>query len=111
MVATFYGDRNTTFTSYYCPTNVSEEAELTAIDNEPSSLFRSIPKHNRLIIDGDINAQIGKNVSRNFSLHNSSNRNGKHVTDFTLENSFPFLFWNLVLRHVNLWAGTDANNA
>ena len=31
-------------------------------------------------------SQIGKNVNNKFSLHNSSNRNGEHLTDFTLEN-------------------------
>ena len=33
-----------------------------------------------------MNAQIGKNVNHKFSLHNLSNRNGQHLTDFTLEN-------------------------
>ena len=38
------------------------------------------------MIDGDMNAEIGKNVNNKFSLHNSSNRNGEHLTDFMLEN-------------------------
>ena len=45
----------------------------------------SIPKHNVLIIGGDMNAKIGKNVNNKFSLHNSSNKNGEHLTDLTLE--------------------------
>ena len=43
------------------------------------------PKHNVLVIGGSMNAQIGKNVNHKFSLHNSSNRNEQHPTDFTLE--------------------------
>ena len=38
-------------------------------------LVRSFSKHNVLIIGGDMNAQIGKNVNNKFSLHNPSNRN------------------------------------
>ena len=45
----------------YNPTNVSEETELVAFYDELSSLVRSIPKHNVLVIGGDMNAQIGKN--------------------------------------------------
>ena len=44
--------------------------------------MRSIPKHNMLIIGGDMNAQIGKNGNNKYSLHNTSNRNGQHLTDF-----------------------------
>ena len=46
--------------SCYSPTNVSEETELVTFYDELSSLVRSIPKHNMLVIGGDMNAQIGK---------------------------------------------------
>ena len=68
---------------YDSPTNVFEEIDLLTFYNELSSLVRSIPKHNVLVIGGDMNAQIGKNVNHKFRLHNSSNKN---QTDFTLEN-------------------------
>ena len=61
MAATFNGNPRVTIISCYSPTNVSEETELVAFYNEPSSLVRSIPKHNVLVIGGDMNAQIGKN--------------------------------------------------
>ena len=90
-VATFNGNPSATIISYYSPTNVSKETGLIAFYNELSSLVRSIPKHNVLIIGGDMNAQKGKNVNQKFSLHNSSNRNGEHLTDSTLENRLKFL--------------------
>ena len=31
-----------------------------------------------------MNTQIGKNVNKKFSLHNSSNRNREHLSDLTL---------------------------
>ena len=49
-------------------------------------LMRRLLKNNILIIRKDINDQMGKNVNNKFSLHNTSNRNGKHLMDFILEN-------------------------
>ena len=91
MVVMFNGNPSPTIISCNSPTNVSEETELIAFYNELSSLVRSIPKHNVHVIGGDMNVRIGKNVNHKFSLHNSSNRNGQHLTDFTLENRFRCL--------------------
>ena len=71
----------------------------------------SIPKHNVLVIGGDMNAQIGKNVNHKFSLHNSSNRNGEHQTDFTLENRLTCLNTKFHKRKGKLWTYTDTNNS
>ena len=84
MTATFNGNTRATIISCY---NVSEETELVAFYDELSFLVRSIPKHNMLVIGGDMNAQIGKNGINKYSLHNTSNRNGQHQTDFMLENN------------------------
>ena len=64
MVATFNGNPCATIISCYSPANVGEETDLIAFYNEVSSLVCSIPKHNVLIISGDMNAQIGKNVNK-----------------------------------------------
>ena len=85
MVTTFNGNSSATIISRYSPTNDSEETDLIAFYNELSTLVRSIPKHNVLVIGGDMNARIGKNVNHKFSFHYSSNRNGQHLTDFMLE--------------------------
>ena len=86
MVATFNGNPSATIISFYSPTNISEGTELITFYDELSSLVRSIPKHNVLVIGGDMNAQIGKNGNHKYSFHNSSNRNGQHLKDFTQEN-------------------------
>ena len=86
MEATFNGNPCTTIICY-SPTNASDETNLAAFYNELSSLVRSIPKHNVLIIGGDMNAQIGKNINNKFSLHNLSSRNGERLT----ENGFTYL--------------------
>ena len=94
MVATFNGNPSATIISRSKTTNANEKIELIAFYDELSSLVRSIPKHNVLVIGGDMNAQIGKNGNHKFSLHNSSNRNGHHQTDFTIENRLTFLNTN-----------------
>ena len=57
MAATFYGNPRATIISCYSPTNVNEETELVTFYDELSSLVRSIPKHNMLVIGRDMNAQ------------------------------------------------------
>ena len=83
MVATFNGNPRATIISCYSPTKVSQETELIAFYDELSSLVRNIPKHNVLVIGGDMKPKIGKNENHKYSLHNLSNRNGQHQTDFT----------------------------
>ena len=67
MVATFNGNPSATIICY-SPINVNEELTY----NELSSLVRSILQPKVLVIGGDRNIQIGKNVNLKFSLHNSS---------------------------------------
>ena len=90
MMATSFNDNpRATIISCYSPTNVSEETFY----DELSSLVRSIPKH-MLVIGGDMNAQVGKNGNNKYSLHNTSNRNGQHLTDFMIENRLACLNTN-----------------
>ena len=91
MVATFNGNPSATIISCHSPTNVSQETDLITFYKELSSLVRSIPKHNVLVMGENMNAKIGKNVIHKFSLHNASSRNGQHRTDFTQENRITCL--------------------
>ena len=111
MVATFNGNPSTTIISLYSPINVSDETDLIAIYNELSSLVRSIPKHNVLIIGWAMNAQIVKNVNNKFSLHNSLNRNREHQSDLTQENRLTCLNTKFQNRKGKLWFNIYANNA
>ena len=108
MAATFNGNPRATIISCYSPTNVSEETELVTFYDE--LLVRSISKHNMLVIGGDMNAQIGKNGNNKYSLHNSSNRNGQHLTDFMIEKRLSCLNTNFQKREGKLWTYTYANN-
>ena len=110
LVATFNGNPSATITSWYSPTSVSEETELVAFYDELSTLVHSIPKHNVLVIGGDMNAQIRKNGNSKYSLHNESNRNGQRLTDFTIENRLTCLNKNFQKREGKWWTYTYANN-
>ena len=109
MGATFNGNPRATTISCYSPTNVSKETKLVAFYHEVSSLVRSIPKHNLQVIGGDMNAQIGKNGNNKYSLHNTSNKNGQHLTDFMIKNKLTYLNTNFQKREGKLWSNTNAN--
>ena len=87
IVATFNGNPETTVISCYSPTNTAEEQDAIDFYNDLSSLVRAIPKHNVLILGGDMNAQIGTSQYHKFSFHQISNRNGEHLESFLIENN------------------------
>ena len=66
MVATFNGYPGAKIISSYSSTIVSEEMDLIAFYSELSSLVHRIPKHDVLVIGGDMN---GKHINNKFSLH------------------------------------------
>ena len=82
IVVTFNSKPSATFI-FYSPTNTFYK--------ELSSLVRSIPKHNVLVIGEDMDTQTGKNVNSKFSFYNSLRQNGEHLTDFRLENRLTCL--------------------
>ena len=91
MSASFNGNPCTTI--IICcnnPTNAIDETDFITY-NLLSSLVRCIPKQNVLIIGEDMNAQIGKEETNKFCLHNSSNRNEEYLTDFSLESKLIWL--------------------
>ena len=111
IAATFNGNPRATIIYCNSPTNVGEETEQVAFYDELSFLVRSIPKHNMLLIGGDMNAQIGKNGNNKCSLHNTSNRNGQYLTDFMIENRLTCLNTNYQKRKGKLWTYIYANNS
>ena len=70
---------------------------------------RYIPKHKVLIIGGDMNIQIDEN--NKFCWHNSSNRNGEYIKDFSLEKRLVRLDTKFQKREGKLWINTYPNNA
>ena len=54
MLATFNGNPETTVVCCYSPTNTWDVEEVEDFYTELSSLIRQVPKHNVLIIGGDL---------------------------------------------------------
>ena len=106
MVATFNGNSSTSLISFYSPTKVNEETELIAFYNHLSSLARSISKHNVLVTGGNMNSKSGKTEATNLPY----NRNGLHLTHFTIENRLTCLNTNFQKREEKLWTNTYAKN-
>ena len=85
MVATFNGNPKTTVISCYSPTNCSDELEIQNFYHQLTDSIKNIPKHNVLIIGGDINAKIDNNKCVGNSYHNYTNRNGEYLLDLTID--------------------------
>ena len=60
ICATFNVNLCSTIISCYCPTNASDEINITTFFDGLSSLAQHIPKHNISIISRDMDAQIGR---------------------------------------------------
>ena len=65
--------------------------DIPTFYNRISSFTLPILKHNVLILDGDMNADIGKDENHKFCLLNYRTRNDEYPTDFSLENSLSCL--------------------
>ena len=111
VVANFDGNPAVSIVSCYSPTNVSEELEVSVFYDELSSLVRSIPKHNVLLIAGDLNAQLGPSHANRYALHTKSNRNGEYLEHFLIQNSLCCLNMQFQKREGKKWSHTYPNGS
>ena len=109
LVVTFQGNPEPTLISYYSPTNIADEQEVIDFYNDLSSLIRSVPKHNVLVIGGDLNAEIGQNIHHKFTYHFTSNRNGEYLEHFLIENGLLCINTPFQKRRGKLWTYTYPN--
>ena len=100
--ATFIHNPCTTIISCYSSTNARDELDITAFYNRLSLFALHIPKHNVLIISGDMNAKIHKDENNKSCLHNLPNRNGEYLEAFSLKNSLSCLNFKFQKRQRNL---------
>ena len=109
LVATFHGIPEPTLISCYSPTNIADEQEVVDFYDDLSSLTRSIPKHNVLIIGRDQNAQIGQSIHHIFTYHHTSNRDGEYLEHFLIENGLLCINTPFQKRRGKLWTYTYPN--
>ena len=109
LVATFHGYPEPTLISCYSPTNIADEQEVIDFYDDLSSLICSVPKHNVLIIRGDLNAQIGQSIHHKFRYYYRSNRNGEYLEHFLIENDLLCINTRFQKRRGKLWTHTYPN--
>ena len=86
IIANFNGNPKVTAVSCYSPTNVGDEQDVIDFYEELFSCVTSVPKHDVLIIGGDMNAHLGRDKSyHKFSFHETTNRNGEYLNTFLLK--------------------------
>ena len=69
MIVTFQGNPQTSVISCNSQTNVSDEQETEILYIKLTCLTRQIPKHNVLIIGGDLNVHLGKYSGYKYAYH------------------------------------------
>ena len=84
LIATFNGNPAVTIISCYSPTNVSNMHDREEFYTELADLTKSIPKHNVLVVGGDMNGRIGASDT-NFVYNKTTNDNGQLLLDYMLE--------------------------
>ena len=109
VIATFQGNPAATVISCYSPTNVRDVTEVEDFYVSLSSLVRHIPKHNFIVIGGDMNAQIGRCDTHKFSYYATANRNGRLLEDFIAENDLLCLTTKFQKPHSKQWTVTYPN--
>ena len=97
---------------HYCPLltvdhyySVEGDDEDEQHYNQLSSAVKQVPKHNILIVLGDFNANLDKNLAK-YSYNKTSNANGKLVNNFIQESNLfvanayfqkkPVKFWTYI---------------
>ena len=76
-----------------------------------SSLIRQVPKHNVLIIEGDVNVHLGQNDSFKLSNHQNSNSNGEMFKNPLLKNKLLCLNTNFQKRQGQTWTYKAPNSS
>ena len=109
MIATFNGNPQTTIISCYSPTNVSDVTVAEDFYSDLANLIKEVPKHNMILVGGDMNAQVGEVHRKGTHFHESTNRNGKLLIELMKECGMVNLMTNYQKRKGKLWTFTYPN--
>ena len=110
IVAEFNSNPKTSFISCYSPTNVSDESLADDFYSSLSGTLQNIPAHTFLVIAGDFNAQMGRDIA-NFSFHQETNRNGSKLNDLILEHELIASNTTFMKKRNKLWTFQSPNGS
>ena len=109
LMATFEGNPKTTVISSYSPTDCTEDKIAEEFYTQLQTTLNQIPKHNVSIIAGDMNAKVGREKGKNYSYHDSTNRNGQLLLNLMEECNLIDLSTRYCKKSGKLWTFTYPN--
>ena len=109
VVATFNGNPAVTIISCYSPTNVSTEDDRQSFYADLSELTKAIPKHNVILVGGDMNAKIGMREAKGSVYNNFTNENGQLLLDYMQECNMKAINTSFTKRKGKLWTHISPN--
>ena len=71
----------------HAPTNISSDEEITKFYSDRSECIQSFPPHDIVVIAGDLNAHLGRDLCNLNAFYDKTNRNGKMLLEFCQENN------------------------
>jgi len=100
---------NTTLINVHALTEEKLEEEKDKFYDDLQKTYDTVPKHDIVMILGDLNAKIGKekayeNVTGKNTLHDVSNQNGEMVCNFAIENNMTVM--SSQFQHKTIHKGT-----
>ena len=111
LIATFNGNPAVTVISCYSPTNVSNVDDREEFYAELSELTKAVPKHNVLLIGGDMNGKIGASDAKGSVYNKHTNENGQLLLNYMLECNLKPLNTSFKKREGKLWTRTSPSGA
>jgi endonuclease/exonuclease/phosphatase family metal-dependent hydrolase len=107
---------NLSIISVHAPTEEKSDEEKEKFYEDLQIVHNKIPKHDIVIILGDLNAKIGKeevyqNVAGKHTLHETSNRNGEWVCEYAIANNMKIIstYYQHKRIHKGTWISPDGN--
>jgi endonuclease/exonuclease/phosphatase family metal-dependent hydrolase len=107
---------NLSIISVNAPTEEKSDEEKEKFYEDLQIVLNKIPKHDIVIILGDLNAKIGKeevyqNVAGKHMLHETSNRNGEWVCEYATANNMKIMstYYQHKTIHKGTWISPDGN--
>jgi len=107
---------NLSITSVHAPTEEKTDEEKEKFYEDLQIVHNKIPKHDIVIILGDINAKIGKedvyqNVASKHTLHEIPNKNEEWVCEYAIANNMKIISTYYQHKRINkgTWISPDGN--
>ena len=113
IIATLDGNPQTTIVAVYAPTNAASDEDKESFYKQLYDVLTPIPVHNIVIVLGDFNARIGRDLHesnpRVYAYHQRTNENGKLLRDLIENNNLRPAFTKFQHHPGRLWTWEHPN--